>query len=383
MPQQGLIFRILVASPGDCIAERKAIPEIIHAWNAAHSLQRGVILEPVLWETHSRPELGDRPQGIINKQLVQNCDILVAAFWTRLGTDTGKAESGTAEEIEEFRRAGKPVLLNFSSVPVVPESIDHAQYQALTEYRERLQSQGLVWRYDSIAAFRDQLYRHLTALESLWGSRDAVTAQPHDPHHLALVTLAQEFETFLRRFQAEWQTERESEPASIDGARLIARQALENVLDYRARLPVSEDPDLQRLLHEAAVKLRSLESHQLYLDGGKSYREFWEGGEASIALLQEATQRLRMAMNAPGQTVADQQLSDQHLQILRELAVQEAARSAQDLARCLNVPKERAQYLLDDLLDKGLLLDRLAVGAPTEYQLSRIGRKFSVDRGMI
>lgn len=143
MPQQGLIFRVLVASPSDCVHERKAVPEIIYSWNAVNSLRNGAILEPVLWETHATPAMGDRPQALINKQLVQQCDLLVGAFWTRLGTDTGAAKSGTVEEIEEIRKSGKPVLLYFSSVPVVPESINHDQYKELVAYKQTLQNQGI------------------------------------------------------------------------------------------------------------------------------------------------------------------------------------------------------------------------------------------------
>jgi hypothetical protein len=143
MPQKAIIYRILVASPSDCVHERRLVPDVIHAWNAAHSLASGAILEPVLWETHAVPESGDRPQGLINKQLVDNCDILIGTFWTRLGTSTGKAESGTAEEIEEFRRDGKRVLLYFSSAPVAPESLDAGQYAALAAYRDRLGQDSL------------------------------------------------------------------------------------------------------------------------------------------------------------------------------------------------------------------------------------------------
>lgn len=135
MAQRGLIFRALVASPSDCMHERKLIPEVISEWNAVHSYSTAAVIEPVLWETHSRPDLAGRPQAIINKQLVANCDLVIGAFWTRLGTPTGESVSGTAEEIEQFRAAGKPVLLYFSSAPVVPEGLDATQYAALTEYR--------------------------------------------------------------------------------------------------------------------------------------------------------------------------------------------------------------------------------------------------------
>lgn len=163
MPRRAIVYRILVASPSDVIDERKAIIEVVQAWNAANSYYQGIYLEPVLWETHATPEMGDRPQAIISRQLVNTCDFLIGVFWTRLGTPTGKAESGTVEEIEEFRKAGKPVLLYFSSVPVVPGSVNVRQYKRLLKFRERCEKEGLVFSYKSINNLWEQLQRHITS----------------------------------------------------------------------------------------------------------------------------------------------------------------------------------------------------------------------------
>ncbi len=41
--------------------------------------------------------MGVRPQEAINTQLVRQRYILVGMFWTKIGGDTGVAESGTVE----------------------------------------------------------------------------------------------------------------------------------------------------------------------------------------------------------------------------------------------------------------------------------------------
>ena len=163
MPRPAIVYRILIASPSDTAEEREAIPEVIHDWNVANSLFRGIYLEPVLFETHARPQMGDRPQAIINRQLLRSCDILIGTFWTRLGTPTGKAESGTVEEIEEFRKASKPVLLYFSSVPLDPGSINVRQYNRLLKFKDKCEKEGLVFSYDSISNLREQLQKHITS----------------------------------------------------------------------------------------------------------------------------------------------------------------------------------------------------------------------------
>jgi hypothetical protein len=108
-------FRVLIASPSDLAEERQAATDAINEWNAQHAAAESVVLLPVKWETHALPETGQRPQQAINRQLVQECDILVGMFWTKLGTATGVAESGTVEEVNQFVIAGKKAMLYFSS----------------------------------------------------------------------------------------------------------------------------------------------------------------------------------------------------------------------------------------------------------------------------
>ena len=154
MSRPAIIYRILVASISNMAEEREAIPEVIHSWNTANSYYRGVYLEPVLYETNATPQIGDRPQAIMNEQLVKNCDMLIGIFWIQLGI---------VGEIEEFREAGKPVLLYFSSAPVVLENIDAGQYRKLLDLKEQYQKEGIVFTYRSISDFREQLQKHITS----------------------------------------------------------------------------------------------------------------------------------------------------------------------------------------------------------------------------
>lgn len=161
MPYNATVINVMIASPSDVATERKVIRDTIHDWNAVHFADRRVILFPVGWDTHSAPAMGDRAQEVINKQILHNCDLLVAVFWTRLGSPTGKAASGTVEEIEEHLAAGKPAMLYFSNTPVHPDSVDDAQYKALREFRSACQKRGLIESYDSLEEFREKFRRQL------------------------------------------------------------------------------------------------------------------------------------------------------------------------------------------------------------------------------
>ena len=156
------VLRVLIASPGDVGEERNVIPEIVNEWNAINSVISKVVLMPVKWETHSAPLMGDRPQAIINKQLVRDCDVLVGVFWTRVGTNTGVAISGTAEEIEQFVEMKKPVMLYFSQSPIEPDKIDVTQFTTLKTFKEKMRLQGLTESYNGIPDFRQKFSRQLS-----------------------------------------------------------------------------------------------------------------------------------------------------------------------------------------------------------------------------
>jgi hypothetical protein len=162
LPFGATVVRVLIASPSDTGSARRVLAEVMDDWNSLNAEEAGVMLLPVRWERDATPEMGDRPQAIINRQLVEAADVLVGIFWTRLGTPTSEAESGTAEEIELFIKAGKPVLLYFSLEPVVPDSVDAEQYARLTDFRKNLESRGLVDRFASLDEFRRKVTAALT-----------------------------------------------------------------------------------------------------------------------------------------------------------------------------------------------------------------------------
>lgn len=175
MPTLGTIVRVLIASPSDCAEERDVVCDVIRDWNAANTLSTPTIIEPIRWETHAIPALGDRPQALINRRLVEISDMLVGVFWTRLGTDTGVAASGTVEEIEQFQQSGRPVMLYFSTAPAKLGSVDHDQYAKLQAFRDNLKSQGLVFEFDSTGQLQVQLTRHLAAaMKDLAGAKASI-----------------------------------------------------------------------------------------------------------------------------------------------------------------------------------------------------------------
>jgi hypothetical protein len=163
MPRTATVLRVLIASPSDVAEHREVLMNVVQDWNAMHSSADGIVLMPVKWETHAHPASGDYPQGLINKQIVDDCDILIAAFWSRLGTPTPVAPSGTAEEIERLREKGKNVLLYFSTAPL-PQSHDPEQWRMLQEYQRTLQKDILYWNFATPEELYRSASRHLASV---------------------------------------------------------------------------------------------------------------------------------------------------------------------------------------------------------------------------
>ena len=153
MSFQATVFNVFIASPGDVSEERKIVRKILYEWNAIHADERGIVLLPWGWETHSAPDMSGTPQSTINRQVLADSDLLVGVFWTRIGTATQDYLSGTVEEIERHLAAGKPTMLYFSEVPINPSRIDDEQRNALKAFRESCQVRGLYEPYQSTSEF--------------------------------------------------------------------------------------------------------------------------------------------------------------------------------------------------------------------------------------
>ncbi|MHB0999849.1 MAG: DUF4062 domain-containing protein [Armatimonadota bacterium] len=161
MSYDAKVFNVMIASPGDVASERNIIREVIYEWNVIHSAAKKVVLLPVGWDTHSSPEMGRKPQELINDQVLDKCDLLVGVFWTRVGTETDEYASGTVEEIERHITSGKPTMVYFSNKPVHPDSVDQDQYAKLKEFKESCKEKGLFETFSELSEFKDKFFRQL------------------------------------------------------------------------------------------------------------------------------------------------------------------------------------------------------------------------------
>lgn len=191
MSTRSKVYRVMIGSPSDLAKERRAATDAVNEWTALHADAAGAVLLPVKWETHATPRSGVRPQSAINDQLVDRCDILVGMFWTKLGTATDVAASGTVEEIDRFVAAGKPAMLYFSRRKIAKDKVDPKQAAKLKKFKAATYKKSLVGSFANSADLKRVLLRDLT--------RQIGMLQPGNRAHPGRIDRAREITELIKQ----------------------------------------------------------------------------------------------------------------------------------------------------------------------------------------
>jgi hypothetical protein len=289
MAFDAIAYKVLIASPSDVPDERSVVSNVIQEWNIENASEYKTVFIPIKWETNAYPtiKVEGRPQEFINEQLVRNCDVLIGIFWTKLGTPTGKADSGTAEEINEFLEAGKHVMLYFSTVPVALDAADSNQYRKLKKFKETCKPKGIVESYDSVDELARKVKLHLTywlreqkpPMQNIGTTANSDTNSSSALQSADAKTALNRLRLFAVRMRADWITERDSGTQSVDGAKRMLAQISSALSDFYGVLSeFLTEEDLAELMYgmkivkqqKEAVKLRTM---------GFDRNAMWNSGE--------------------------------------------------------------------------------------------------------
>lgn len=169
MVYQSLTQLMLISAPAD-LPDRhlSLIRKTINQWNLNYGRLMSTTVLPVSWSENAVPEFGNRPQALLNGQIVDGADSALAIFSDRLGTPTGEAESGTDEEITKLAEAGKSVfvLRNNCERPVTRGVSAAKEKERLESYLEKLEGKALILSYADEA----ELIQHVNAMLSRFTS---------------------------------------------------------------------------------------------------------------------------------------------------------------------------------------------------------------------
>ncbi len=171
MPREVKVFDVLVASPSDVAEERDRLEEVIRELNATWQRRLGIHLDLVRWETHAYPGFGEDAQDVINQEIPDRYDVFVGILWSRIGTATKRAESGTLEEFErayaQYRADPDSIhiMFYFKRAAVDFANIEPEQVAKVKAFQASLPAKGgFYWYFDSPDEFEKLARRHLNLL---------------------------------------------------------------------------------------------------------------------------------------------------------------------------------------------------------------------------
>ncbi|MBI4479612.1 MAG: DUF4062 domain-containing protein [Acidobacteria bacterium] len=185
MPREEKVLIVFVASPSDLESERNRIEEVIRELNVTWSRRFGLRLDLVRWETHGVPGFGEDAQDVLNQELPYDYDIFVGMMWSKYGTPTGRAGSGTEEEFNRalmrFRAAPNTlqIMFYFKDAPLKPSAIDPEELTKSRSFRESLGEEGgLYFNFGSLEEFERLIRLHLSRQIQSFECNEARTRTP-------------------------------------------------------------------------------------------------------------------------------------------------------------------------------------------------------------
>lgn len=165
------VVRVVAVSPSDVTAERERLAAVVQELDAGVAQVHGYRLKLWRWETDAHPGLHvEGPQGLIDDAMrIEDADVVVGIFWTRFGTPTQQANSGTEHELRcawsAWQQRGRPqVMVYFCERKFrIRTAAEAAQLQQLLEFRDSMPREQLWWSFAKTADFDQAVRRHLTS----------------------------------------------------------------------------------------------------------------------------------------------------------------------------------------------------------------------------
>lgn len=153
-------YEILISAPADVFGYVDSVKEAINKYNNEQGTIDNIRFIHRNWREHTLPAYGKPAQSIINEQLTNQAEIVIALFGAKFGEPTEKYQSGTLEEIETVHQKGGLVWTFFGKGKIVDNSsVSSEQKQKVKEYKANYS--GLYKEFSSKKALKTQVLEAL------------------------------------------------------------------------------------------------------------------------------------------------------------------------------------------------------------------------------
>lgn len=163
MSKSIIVYDLLISCASDVSEHISKIEYAVNSFNNNYGRLNDIIIRTIHWSKNAYPitESGRSPQELLNRQIVDDADMVVGIFWTRFGTPTKEYNSGVEEEIERMLSQKKQVFLYFLDSPVSPSKFDWEQYAKVTEFKERHKKDGIYFEIKDVTSLATKFCEHL------------------------------------------------------------------------------------------------------------------------------------------------------------------------------------------------------------------------------
>lgn len=156
------VCRLMISCPSDVKTEIEIINKVVDNINDSIGMSMDIFVKTLHWSRNVMPEAGDFPQSIINKQILDKSDAIIAIFGNKIGSPTQYYESGTVEEIEEMIKEGKQVFVFFSDKPIRRSERNEKEEKKVEAFKRKYRNRGIYVEYGSDEEFSEIITRNLT-----------------------------------------------------------------------------------------------------------------------------------------------------------------------------------------------------------------------------
>ncbi|MBN1550465.1 hypothetical protein JW979_03300 [bacterium] len=153
MTERPHLVSVFLASPGDVSNERLQVEKTINEMNIWLKKLVNVQFELIKWETHTYPGVGEDAQDVINKQVSGTYQVFIGILWSRIGSQTKRADSGTVEEFQiAYKRycddpRANHIMFYFKDKPIPPSQIVPDQIAEVQNFKKKISiSKGVYYR---------------------------------------------------------------------------------------------------------------------------------------------------------------------------------------------------------------------------------------------
>ncbi len=181
------IVKVLAGSPEDVADERRILLEVEDEINRTIGRQHGVRVDIYTGERDALPGFAEDAQAVISDQFPKDYDVFIGIFWNRLGTPTGRAESGTVEEFNSAKKRydqdpdSVRIMLYFKdALPSKMSDIDTSQLEKVRKFKESVGKEGLYAEFNSTEDFATKVRIHLTQFILDRFTNNEVSTQPNE-----------------------------------------------------------------------------------------------------------------------------------------------------------------------------------------------------------